>query len=411
MADPKPLSRDQLAKFLPDAEAIKRFERLFAVAGDLTPADVATLYRLAQEASISSSTAQASAQSALDQLGQIVQDAAINAGAADGKATQALDLLERIAQSLELLSVAPPNQPVNAVGDLSPADRWPSVSELADASVKLPVAGGVLIYDATLGVWKSTTLTAGTNVTITNADGSITVNSASSAVEIHAAPSKTTPVDADEIPLADSASAFTLKKLTWANLKATLATWIGGNFIAGSFTSLVSSTTGKVATTLGVGNAIPSASGSGVTFPATQSASSDANTLDDYEEGNWTPAVAVASGSITANATLTLGKYTKVGRLVTLTGLIYIDSVSAPSGSFSVTSCPFVTGTGYGFRSSGSAYGSDLKSTATTALGCFMVDASGTLYFKKFAAGAQSDIGADIQANTSIVFSITYMTN
>lgn len=37
------------------------------------------------------------------------------------------------------------------------------------------------------------------------------------------ATSKTTPVDADELPLADSASSFSLKKLTWANLKATLS--------------------------------------------------------------------------------------------------------------------------------------------------------------------------------------------
>lgn len=38
---------------------------------------------------------------------------------------------------------------------------------------------------------------------------------------IHAATSKTTPVDADELALADSAASFGLKKLTWANLKAT----------------------------------------------------------------------------------------------------------------------------------------------------------------------------------------------
>jgi hypothetical protein len=38
----------------------------------------------------------------------------------------------------------------------------------------------------------------------------------------HAATGKTTPVDADELPLADSAASFVLKKLTWANLKATL---------------------------------------------------------------------------------------------------------------------------------------------------------------------------------------------
>jgi len=48
------------------------------------------------------------------------------------------------------------------------------------------------------------------------------VTEANAATLTHAATSKTTPVDADEIPLADSAAIFVLKKLTWANLKATL---------------------------------------------------------------------------------------------------------------------------------------------------------------------------------------------
>ena len=39
---------------------------------------------------------------------------------------------------------------------------------------------------------------------------------------IHAATSKTTPVDADEFAITDSAATFGLKKLTWANLKTTL---------------------------------------------------------------------------------------------------------------------------------------------------------------------------------------------
>jgi len=37
--------------------------------------------------------------------------------------------------------------------------------------------------------------------------------------------SKATPVDADELPLADSAATFGPKKLTWSNLKATLKTY------------------------------------------------------------------------------------------------------------------------------------------------------------------------------------------
>jgi hypothetical protein len=54
--------------------------------------------------------------------------------------------------------------------------------------------------------------------------------------------------------------------------------------------------------------------GTGITFPATQSASTDANTLDDYEEGTWTPTannVTVNSGSPTYS-----GVYTKVGNIV-----------------------------------------------------------------------------------------------
>lgn len=41
----------------------------------------------------------------------------------------------------------------------------------------------------------------------------------------HAATSKTTPVDADELPIVDSAASNVLKKLTWANLKATAKTY------------------------------------------------------------------------------------------------------------------------------------------------------------------------------------------
>lgn len=48
---------------------------------------------------------------------------------------------------------------------------------------------------------------------------------------------------------------------------------------------------------IGLGNSTPS-SGMGIKFPATQSASSDANTLDDYEEGTWTPTLTRAGQTI-----------------------------------------------------------------------------------------------------------------
>ncbi len=62
-------------------------------------------------------------------------------------------------------------------------------------------------------------------------------------------------------------------------------------------------------------------------FPATQNPSANANTLDDYEEGIWTPALNFggAATGITYAAS-TLGRYTKIGRLVTATANLILTS-------------------------------------------------------------------------------------
>jgi hypothetical protein len=60
----------------------------------------------------------------------------------------------------------------------------------------------------------------------------------------HAATSKATPVDADELPLVDSAASNGLKKLTWANLKATIKSYLDtfylnvSNFTSGNLNPL-----------------------------------------------------------------------------------------------------------------------------------------------------------------------------
>jgi hypothetical protein len=112
---------------------------------------------------------------------------------------------------------------------------------------------------------------------------------------------------------------------------------IGGTTpLAGSFTTV------KAATTVGVGAATPSASGAGITFPATQSASTDANTLDDYEEGTYDVAlVPGTSGTITVNPAFNAAQYTKIGRLVTVSGQIQVQAVSLPVGTFVTLSLPF----------------------------------------------------------------------
>jgi len=80
----------------------------------------------------------------------------------------------------------------------------------------------------------------------------------------------------------------------------------------------------------------------GVTFPATQSASSDANTLDDYEEGTWTP-VLTASG-YTFTLTGQNGVYTKIGNCVNFK-IYFVSAYSTGSGNTSglITGLPFAT--------------------------------------------------------------------
>jgi hypothetical protein len=98
-------------------------------------------------------------------------------------------------------------------------------------------------------------------------------------------------------------------------------------------------TTPIVTTTIGVGNATPSGSGAGITFPATQSASSDANTLDDYEEGTWTPTVTASAGSITTVSTG--GQYRKIGSLVVLQFQYTISNNGTGINAINVSNLPF----------------------------------------------------------------------
>jgi hypothetical protein len=112
-------------------------------------------------------------------------------------------------------------------------------------------------------------------------------------------------------------------------------------------------TTPIVSTTMGVGGATPSTSGSGITFPASQSASTDANTLDDYEEGTWTPTVTSATGSITSY-TVQTATYTKIGRSVTVN--VQFTITNNGTGGFRIdilNSLPFTTLSGVIFQGAG----------------------------------------------------------
>ena len=89
---------------------------------------------------------------------------------------------------------------------------------------------------------------------------------------------------------------------------------------------------------LALQGATTSATGVGITFPATQSASTDANCLDDYEEGTWTP---TQGSGVTRSGALDIGgTYTKIGRVVYVKGYLGA-TVSVTSVGQLVSGLPF----------------------------------------------------------------------
>ena len=104
-----------------------------------------------------------------------------------------------------------------------------------------------------------------------------------------------------------------------------------------TWTQILSASKGKTFALEGAS----STTGTGIAFPATQSASSDANTLDDYEEGTWTPTVTPQTGSLTSYTAT--ASYTKIGRQVFLQGKITITSAGTATGVANIGAIPFQT--------------------------------------------------------------------
>jgi hypothetical protein len=81
----------------------------------------------------------------------------------------------------------------------------------------------------------------------------------------------------------------------------------------------------------------------GITFPATQLASTNANTLDDYEEGTWTPIVIGNTSTSGQTYEYQTGRYIKIGRNVYCTFELQLTAAGTVSGISSIAGLPFAT--------------------------------------------------------------------
>ena len=95
----------------------------------------------------------------------------------------------------------------------------------------------------------------------------------------------------------------------------------------------------------GAGNIKMAVADKGIDFSINSNATGiTSELLNDYEEGTWTIGLAFGGGSVGLTTSSNAGRYTKVGRQVTVTGLLVLTSKGSSTGGASVTGLPFSIG-------------------------------------------------------------------
>jgi len=154
-------------------------------------------------------------------------------------------------------------------------------------------------------------------------------------------------------------------------------------------------------------------SGIGIAFPATQSASSNANTLDDYEEGTWTPQF-TQPDTLAPGVTyvIQVANYTKVGTLVHVQGYVAMTSKGTASGGLRFANLPFPntnTSNCYAAPLFGAFSGFTGVATMYTMFGDFSPNQTNmTLYYTNGTGAGTALTWTNATNSTGLEFSFTY---
>ena len=133
-----------------------------------------------------------------------------------------------------------------------------------------------------------------------------------------------------------------------------------------------------------------------------------ANALDDYEEGTWTPAITFGGSAVGVTYAFSGGRYTKIGRQVTVNGLLQLSNKGTSTGNVSILGLPFTIATGSDNYSAVSLR-LDGVSFANAFMGLGIVNTT-SIYIEEITeAGILSRLThAEFTNASSIAFSLTY---
>jgi len=150
----------------------------------------------------------------------------------------------------------------------------------------------------------------------------------------------------------------------------------------------------------------------GVTLGTAAGVYAAANTLDDYEEGTWTPAI--SDGTNVGTTNIAVGSYTKTGNHVHVQGRVRLSSLGSVSGSIRLTGLPFssqAVTNNFSAMTIGRAAGLNITA-GTTVCGDLRVNVSHALLVVwDVAAGTSNMQATEFSANGDISFSMDYLSN
>jgi len=151
-----------------------------------------------------------------------------------------------------------------------------------------------------------------------------------------------------------------------------------------------------------------------IPFPAVQNASADVNTLDDYEEGTWTPVIGGVTSETGQAYTFQVGQYRKIGSFVQVEFYVELSTEGTITGNIQIKGLPF---TAASYTAVGPAQSNMFQHQAPTsfvALFASIVSSGVELTIQGITAAAttyQTALTAtDIDDNTALTGVITYRT-
>jgi len=148
-----------------------------------------------------------------------------------------------------------------------------------------------------------------------------------------------------------------------------------------------------------------------IKYPASQNASANANTLDDYEEGSWTPVIGGSGGTSGQTYSLQVGRYIKIGRIVICFFAVQLSNKGTITTDVQISGLPFtITNSDSTFRSVAALNWFDLAtSQLIIQAGC--VENTTVMFIRALAAAAvtMGNTLATADINNDTAFSGTFL--